>query len=259
MKRIVTTLILGFFMAGCLSLAAQSLTGRDVMLRVENRNDGQDRTASMVMTLTNKRGRTRVRTIKSISKEYGDDTKSVMLFEKPADVKGTGFLAWEYEQSDRDDDRWLYMPALRKVRRISGSSENDYFMGSDFTYDDMGDRAVDEDVHTLLGEEELDGHLCWKVRSQPVESESPYSYKELWVRQDIHMVVQVRYYDTLGLMKIFTVSDIAEIDGIWTGQLMEMKNLRENHHTSLRFSNIRYNRQLSDALFTVSTIQRGRL
>lgn len=75
-----------------------------------------------------------------------------MFFEYPGDVKGTGFLTWDYDEPGKDDDKWLYLPAMKKTRRISGSSaRQDYFMGSDFTYDDMGSRSVDEDTHELLG------------------------------------------------------------------------------------------------------------
>ena len=74
-----------------------------------------------------------------------------MVFEKPADVKGTAFLSWEYDDPKKEDDKWLYMPAMKKVRRISGASKNEYFMGSDFTYDDMGDRNVEEDTQYPAG------------------------------------------------------------------------------------------------------------
>ena len=126
------------------------LTGRDIMLKVHDRPDGDDQKGVMQMTLINKRGKMRKRTVLFLSKDYGKDSKSITYFQSPADVKGTGFLSWEYDDPSKDDDRWLYLPALKKTRRISGSSKNDYFMGTDFTYDDLGDRSVDEDNHELL-------------------------------------------------------------------------------------------------------------
>lgn len=118
------------------------LTGRDIMLKVYDRHDGNDQKGTMHMTLINRRGRTRERTVLFLSKDYGKDTKSITYFESPADVKGTGFLQSEYDDPSKEDDRWLYLPALKKVRRITGSSKNEYFMGTDFTYDDIGKRAV---------------------------------------------------------------------------------------------------------------------
>lgn len=238
---------------------AQNLTGREIMIMVDEREDGEDRQSQMEMILINKRERRRVREIKSYSKDYGKDTKKVMVFQKPADVKGTGFLLWEYDEQNRDDDRWLYMPALRKVRRISGSSNNDYFMGSDFTYDDMGDRNVDEDTHKLLREEKLDGHDCWVVESIPKANDDMYVKKIAWIRKDVNIAVKVEYYDKIGLMKIFYVKEIKQIDGIWSICKMFMDNLREKHKTELILKNISYNKGLKDNIFTVSSIERGRI
>ena len=240
-------------------IAAENLTGRGIMVRVDEREDGDDRTSELEMTLINKRGSTRERKMKSFGKDYGDDTKQVMVFLSPADVSGVGYLSWEYEDEAKDDDRWLYMPALRKVRRISGSSSNDYFMGSDFTYDDMGDRNVDEDTHTLLREEELDGHLCWVVESIPKDSSDMYRKKVFWIRKDIDMTIRCEYYDEIGLMKTLTVSNIREIDGIWTAHEMFMDNFREKHQTRLTFEKVSHNQGLKDNLFTVTTIERGRI
>ena len=153
---------------------ASPLTGRDIMVMVDQAPDGDDRRSTIEMVLINRAGtKKRVRMMSSFGKDYGKDTKKLMGFKKPMDIKGTSFLSWEYDDPSRDDDKWLYMPALRKVRRISGTSTNDYFMGSDFTYDDMGDRNVDEDDHTLIGEEAVNGHDCWKIKSIPREDDLP--------------------------------------------------------------------------------------
>ena len=168
-------LTLAVFLAVVLQAQGQEMSGKEIMTIVDERPDGDDRRSVLTMTLINKRGQQRIREVKSFSKDFGKDKKSVMVFEKPADVKGTAFLSWEYDDPAREDDKWLYMPALKKVRRISGSSRNEYFMGSDFTYDDMGDRNVEEDTHTLLGEENVGGHACWKVKSIPVDPKDVYA------------------------------------------------------------------------------------
>jgi len=157
------------FDAGFFPVNVLALTGRDVMVMVDEREDGDDRKSVVEMILINHRGKKRIRQMLSCSKDYGKDSKKLMYFQKPFDVKGTSFLSWEYDNPEIDDDKWLYMPALRKVRRISGKSVNDYFMGSDFTYDDMGDRNVDEDTHTLKGQELVNGSECRVVESVPVE------------------------------------------------------------------------------------------
>ena len=137
------------FCLSVVSIHGAELTGRDIMVKVDERPDGDEQRSVMKMTLINRRGKTRERSLLMYTKDYGKDSKSLMYFQSPGDVKGTGFLAWDYDYPKKDDDQWLYLPALKKSRRISSSSRNDYFMGTDFTYDDMGDRNVDEDIHEL--------------------------------------------------------------------------------------------------------------
>ncbi len=259
MKKIIVLIVMIAAIFQIVKLQAKELSGHDIMVLVDERDDGNDSRVEMEMILINKRGRKRIRQILSYSKDYGKNSKTVMIFQKPADVKGTGFLSWEYDDAGKDDDRWLYMPALKKVRRISGSSENDYFMGSDFTYDDMGGRNPDEDIHTLLREENLDEQLCWVVESIPEEKDNMYAKKIVWVRQDVKMTVKVEYYDKLGLMKTLTINNIKQVDGIWTAHEMFMDNKAEKHQTVLKFNQVSYNQDLKDNMFTVSAIEQGRL
>ena len=252
-------LTMGFYINSAYSQDTE-LTGRDIMLKVDNRSDGDDRKSVMHMTLINKRGRTRERTVLSYQKDYGKDTKTIMYFQKPADVKGTGFLSWEYDDPSKDDDRWLYLPALKKVRRISGSSENDYFMGTDFTYDDMGGRSVDEDIHELLREEEVDSVKCWVVESVPKDKDYMYSKVIKWIRQDSYIAAKAEYYDKMGsLMKILTMSNVRKQDGFWTIFKMEMDNKQEKHKTILELEEMNYNTKVKDSMFKVSTLERGRI
>lgn len=237
--------------------AGENPTGLEIMTRVDNRLDGDDRTSRMTMTLINRNGRERVREIKSFSKDFGKDKKSVMVFLRPADVKDTAFLSWEYDDPSRDDDKWLYMPALKKVRRISGASKNEYFMGSDFTYDDMGDRNVEEDTHTLIAEEEIDGHACWKIESIPVDPEDMYTRKVIWVSKEAELTLKAEYYDKDGLLKVFRVLDFGKVGGFWTILKSEMDNVVRNHKTVMEIAETEYDTGISDTLFRVATIQRG--
>ena len=171
---------------------AQKLTGRDIIQKVKDRPDGNTRYAEMELTLCKKNGNTRQRKVTSWAMDEGKDTKKMMFFTYPGDVKGTGFLTWDYDQIGKEDAKWLYLPAMKKTRRISGSSsKTEYFMGTDFTYDDMGSRHVDEDKHKLLREEMKDGHKCWVVESVPVDKHEIYSRKVSWIRQDCLMAAYV--------------------------------------------------------------------
>ena len=191
MKRtILAVAIVAVFMT-----VATAQTGRDIAQKVKDRPDGDTRQSELSMKLINKRGAVRERRLVSYSIDVGEekrDRKSIMFFEYPGDVKGTGFLTWDYDEPGKDDDKWLYLPAMKKTRRISGSSaRQDYFMGSDFTYDDMGSRSVDEDTHELLGEEIIDGYKCWKLESVPKDKRDIFSRKIALIRQDCLIPVRV--------------------------------------------------------------------
>jgi hypothetical protein len=258
-KQNVTFLIVSLFI--CLSISAiqgAELTGRDVMVKLDERPDGEDQKAIMKMTMINKHGKTREREVLMYSKDYGKDTKSLMYFLSPGDVKGTGFLSWEYDDPDKEDAQWLYLPALKRSRRITGSSKNEEFMGTDFTYDDMGDRSVDEDTHNLLREEEREGYKVWVIESHPKEKDYMYSKRVSWIRQDALTAVKVDFYDKRGvLLKTLEVSDLKEQDGIWTAFKMEMHNVQKDHRTVIEMSEVQYNIGLEDSLFRVSTLERG--
>ena len=257
------TLATWLCLAGLCLMAAPALAddpdGREIMTMAYNRADGEDRTSTMTMTLINKRGSQRVRQVESWSKDFGPDRKSVMVFDEPADVRGTAYLSWDYEEIGKDDDKWLYMPAMKKVRRISGSSRNEYFMGTDFTYDDMGKRAVAKDTHTLIGSETIQGHDCWKVESVPVDPEDLYTRRVVWVSKAALMTLKAEYYDKDGVVKIYNALEFKEQDGFWTLLRSEMDNVSREHKTVMEVASIRYDAGLDDTLFQVSAIERGRI
>lgn len=232
--------------------------GRTIMTRVHDRADGDDRHSEVTMTLVNKQGRQRVRAMESFSKDYGKDRKSIMIFREPADVKGTMFLSWEYDALGRDDDKWLYMPAMKKDRRISGASRNEYFMGSDFTYDDMDKRHPEKDRQTVLGQEEYKGHRCWKIECIPTGTEM-YTKRVVLVSQEALLVLKAEYFDKDGLLKIFEATDFRKQDGFWNIYASVMTNVARDHKTIMETAFMRYNTGLKDSLFTVTALQRGRL
>ena len=249
-------MITGIFMAA--QVLAQN-TGREIMLKVDQQADGETRKSLMTMELVNKRGRKRVRSMNSYSKDYGKDKRSIMFFQQPADVKGTGFLTWDYHEEDKNDDRWLYLPAMKKTRRINGSSaKKEYFMGSDFTYDDMGNRNVDEDEHVLMRTEIIKDKGCWIIESIPNDKSELYSRRVLWVRQDNYMVTRVEYYDKQDeLMKELEVNEMKKIDGYWVSTVMTMNNRQRDHQTIIYINSIEYDIPVDDNLFTVNALEKG--
>ncbi|MGC9363266.1 MAG: outer membrane lipoprotein-sorting protein [Fidelibacterota bacterium] len=246
------------------SVFAEELTGRDIMLKVDQQRDVRTAINDTKMTLINNRGQTREREVMRYEKSYdgagGIDKKTLIIFNYPADIRGTGLLLWSYTDPEKDEDRWLYLPALKRIRRIAGESKNDYFMGTDFTYDDMGDRNVDEDTHTLLGEELLNGDECYKIESVAKRADDLYSKKISWVLPEKWVIVKVEFYDKNdALLKELTVSDVRKVDNIWTGHVLFMDNYAKSHQTKIEVRKVEYNGAISDQVFTQTTLQRGRV
>ena len=254
MKRI--TLVAALLVA---TAQMNAQTGRDIIQRVKDRPDGNTRYAEMQLTLVKKNGDKRERKMVSWAMDEGKDTKKIMFFTYPGDVKGTGFLTWDYDQTGKEDDKWLYLPAMKKTRRISGSSsKTDYFMGTDFTYDDMGGRNVDDDTHKLLREETRDGHKCWVVESVPKDAREIYSRKLTWIRQDCDTAVYVEFYDKLDkLHRVMTVQDVQKVQGFWTVMKMEMKNVQNGHSTQITVTGPKYDVPVNKSLFTVAKLEKG--
>ncbi|MBD3240622.1 MAG: outer membrane lipoprotein-sorting protein [Chitinivibrionales bacterium] len=238
--------------------AVSTLSGADIMKKVYYREVGSDMQARLQMTLVNSRGDTRVRVIRQYLK-YGDDVdKKLMVFEEPADVRNTAFMNWSYDEEGGDDDQWIYLPALKRVKRIPSGSRSDYFMGSDFTYDDLGDRHPSEDTHKLLRREKVDGEDCLVVESVPKEDGSMYSRTVTWVIDGKWIGLKKEFYDQDGKhLKTLQVKKIEQVDGYWTILGTRMHNVQKDHTTRMQLSDVAYDSGLSDALFTERTMQRG--
>jgi len=254
---------LALLLAGGLTSAAD-LTGYDIAKKADEMEKGKTSSYTASMTLTNKKGTSRQREIFMRSKDYGDVEKSVIVFTLPKDVDGVSYLSFDYDDaadgSKKDSDSWLYMPAMKKVRRISGSGKDDEFMGSDFTYSDLGERGLTKDTFTLLGEEKLQGADCWKVEAKARDKKEKTQRRIIWYQKDNYQVLKVEFYDRQdSLSRELTCSDIKQIDGIWTTGKMFMKNLKKDHSTLLEMKDTKYNLSLDDSIFTVSAIERGKV
>lgn len=257
MKTITVKLIaIAVIITAGFSANAQ-MTGREIVEKAYNLPTGEDQTSTLTMTLVNKSGQTRVRKIKQYMKDFGDVEKSIMFFQTPADIKNTSFMNWTYD-SDKSDDQWIYLPALKKVKRISSDSKSDYFMGSDFTYDDLGDRKLDADVHKLLREETIDGHACYVVESTTKDEDYMYSKTITWVRKDNFVGMKKEFYDEDGdLLKILTIKKVEKISGFWVITHSEMKNVQNNHKTIIKLSDVEIDTGVSASKFTDRMMMRG--
>ncbi len=252
--KLVTVAIV--LLVASFSVSAQ-LTGREIVDKAYNIPSGDDQTSVLTMTLINKSGQTRVRKIQQYTKDLGDTEKSIMFFMTPADVKNTSFMNWSYD-SDKADDQWIYLPALKKVKRISSDSKSDYFMGSDFTYDDLGDRKLDADDHKLLKEETVDGVECYVVESVSKDKDYMYSKTVTWIRKSNFIGLKKDFYDEdEDLLKTLSIKKLEEIDGIWVITRSEMENVQKNHKTTMELSTIKINTGVPASKFSERMMTRG--
>ena len=244
---------------------APGLTAREIMQRVNDRDDGDNQTADVEMRLIDSAGNERLRRLRQYRKDVGKDTYSLMFFLAPADVKDTGFLTYDYDSAGKDDDQWLYLPALHRSKRIASGDKSNSFMGTDFNYSDMTRPDLDEYAFTLLREEPVPGGMAWVIEAVPkspatVES-TGYTKTHLWVRQDNDIVVRaLRWVHKSNQTKLMQVRMLEQIDNIWVATDMEMATRQGDkvlHATVLRQLNTRFNQSLPADLFTLRRMEKG--
>jgi len=259
-------LLIAFLGAFSLTAKAQETidpTGLEIMQAVDNREDGDDLKQQMVQTLIDRNGNQRNRNMLAFRKDFGKDSKRITFFAAPANIRDTALLTFDYDDPNADDDQWLYLPALKKVRRISSSDRGDYFMGTDFTFEDMKQTPELEDyLWTLLGSELVDGYDCWRVEGTPASEdimrELGYSKLIQYIRKDNDVAIRTDYWDQAGReLKHLHVVEMQQIQGIWSAIKVEMNNIQSQHKTILEMSDQVYNTGLKDRLFTQRTLKRG--
>jgi hypothetical protein len=244
---------------------ATAPSGREIMERVDARDDGDLLVQELAMRLIDANGASRARRLRMWRRDVGADVQTILFFLSPADVKDTGLLTYDYDDAERDDDQWLYLPALKKTKRIAAADKSGSFMGSDFSYADLTQRDVDRYDYRLLEEAQRDGVPIWRVEAVPNDpaeiSETGYT-KIVWdVRQDNAVVVGGVF--TLrrgGRVKTYTVKRLEQIDGIWVPTQMHMITRKGDvtlHETLLDFERVRFGQPLADDRFSVRQLEKG--
>jgi outer membrane lipoprotein-sorting protein len=244
--------------------AAGPLTIDEIMARNYVATRPLDSVSDATFTLVNKSGQERVRTTVTTSKlrPNGADSMRMVRFLSPPDVRGTVILT--IENGERDDDIWVYLPAMKKVRRLVAENKKDSFAGTDFSYGDMIGHKVADWAHRLLGEETVGGQPCWTIESIPrtegVKASSGYSKRLLRIRQDGFVTVRTDYWDQSGQpLKVYVAADVRATDaarGKFQAMRQETSNLQTGHRTVLTFTNFKVNQGVKDEFFTTRYMER---
>ena len=245
--------------------AGDDADGFEVMQAVDQRPEGLTQRSGLKLELTDRRGKIRQQETIALRKYYGEDKRQVMFYLEPSNVHDTAFLTYDYADRNVEDDQWLYLPALRKTRRISASDRGDYFLGTDLSYEDLKRQnkvSLDDWRFSRAGIADIDGVATIKIEGVPVSDEVAeelgYGRAAWYVDPITHTIRKTENWDTKNNhLKTTVFSDFRQIDNIWTVHEILVKNHKTGHQTRLSISNVAYDIPIDDAVFEERSLRRG--
>jgi len=183
------------------------------------------------------------------------NSRAILKFTAPAEVKGVALLIVNHP--DRASDQWMWTPAIERDRRIALQDRSTRFFGTDFSFEDLEERDVNQYDYQLIGEETVDGASCWKVQSVPKERKSSqYSRSVVWIRKDNYAFARIESYVKDAVVRRLDYSDIENVQGIWTARRLEMTDLRRGSRTRLTLDKLQYNGPMNEEDFTLQALRR---
>jgi hypothetical protein len=268
-RSILRLAALGALVAASIGSAARAQepapSGEEIARRINARDDGASLTRRVVMELADRDGTVRTRVTRAYRRRFEAEQRSVLFFDEPANLKGTALLTWDYADPARDDDQWLYLPALRKSRRVALADRGRAFLGTDLSFEDMKKETrvgIEDYRFRNVGEESVDERRCFVVEALPVDDsvarELGYGRLRLRVDAELWMPRWIEYWGPDGApLKTVRLREIAAIDGIWTAQRIEAENLQTGHRTTLRFEAVDYRSAIAEDLLSEAGLRRG--
>lgn len=234
--------------------------GLEIAVAVQAQDDGfGDTESAMTMTLVNRSGKKSIRRIRSrILEVPGDGDKSMTIFDEPADVKGTASLT--YSHATEADEQWLFLPALKRVKRISSKNKSGPFMGSEFAFEDISSQEVDKYDYTYLGDESIDGIAVHKIEAVPAYKYSGYTRLINYIDTERLVPIKTEFFDRKNApLKTLIVSDYEQHLGkYWRAGKMEMQNHQTGKSTTLSWSNYVFQTGLTNKDFRSKSLKRIR-
>ncbi len=247
-----------------LAVAVQAETAEEkalaIAMEADNRDSGfVDYTNDTKMILSNKQGQESIRLIRSKTLEVdGDGDKSLTIFDEPNDVKGTALLSYTHKEGP--DDQWLYLPALKRVKRIASDNKSGPFMGSEFAYEDITSQEVEKYTYKYLRDDSFDGMDVFVFERYPVDEKSGYTRQIIWMDKEHYKERKIEFYDRKDtLLKTLLFTDYHQYqERFWRAHEMYMENHQTGKSTRLLQSNYKYNTGLSERDFDKNSLKRAR-
>ena len=258
-RAILLTLSLGL-----VSTLLHAETPEEKGLAIANEADLRDQgfvdsSANMKMTLRNKAGKESTRNVRVKTLEVnGDGDKSLSIFDEPADVKGTASLTWSH--SNKPDEQRLYLPALKRVKRISSKNKSGPFMGSEFAFEDIGSQEVDKYTYKYLADETINGSDTFVIERYPTDKNSGYTKQVAWIEKERYIALKIDFYDRKNsLLKTLTASEFNQyLNKHWRPTSMEMVNHQSGKSTTLIFEDYQFQSGLKDSDFQKNALKKLR-
>jgi len=259
MKYLLPALLLTLLPPGLMAETAEE-QGLAIAMEADRRDTGfGDYTSDVKMILRNKQGQESVREIRSRTLEVeGDGDKTLIIFDTPADVKGTALLSFTHKSGP--DDQWLYLPALKRVKRIASNNKSGPFMGSEFAYEDIASQEVEKYTYKFLRDDTLDDMAVFVFERYPVDEKSGYTRQIIWMDKEHYKERKIEYYDRKdALLKTLLFTDYHQyLDRYWRAHDMYMENHQTGKSTRLLQSNFQYRTGLTDRDFDKNALKRAR-
>ncbi len=263
MKLVKSTLL--FLTLGLITIAPAYTDeaenkGLQISRESKSRDTGWgDSRAEMQMELKNQRGQISSRQIRiKTLEQLNDGDKSLTIFDSPRDVKGTAFLSFSHPEAN--DEQWLYLPALKRVKRISSRNKSGSFMGSEFSFEDLTSFEVEKYTYKYLRDEVVDGFDSWVIENYPKDQYSGYKKRIVWIDKEAYRTIRTDFYDRKNsLLKTLKMKHYKKyLDKFWRASTMEMVNHQSGKSTILTWKNYRFNTGLSDQDFNKNALKRAR-
>ena len=252
------TLFLSLFMLSGILFLFSDEKGEEIGRKAHNLKKADDMSSQSKMILIDSKGNKTTRELKNYSKKFKNGTNSFIEFLSPGDVAGTKFLT--IVEANGEETQRIYLPALKKVRRIAAGDKNGKFMNSDITYYDMENREFEDSNYQFIAENKTDDNFkdmkFYVVKVTDKKGNSPYGYSESWVNMDNYFVYRIDVYNKKGnLLKRVMNIEVKDINGVLIPTRMVVDNIEDNHKTLMMIDNPKINSGLPDSIFEINNLQ----
>ena len=258
MKKIILTLV-GIGVVGLLQAQSPEAKGLEIAKAADKYDEGfGSSSTNLTMILTNKQGQESTRYMSNQTLELTEDgDKSLIVFNSPRDVKGTATLTYTHKEGP--DDQWLYLPAVKRVKRISSDNKSGPFMGSEFAYEDLSSQEVEKYTYKFLKEEQINGVDAYVIERDPVDPKSGYARQVVWYNKENYRLEKIDFYDRKNaLLKTLTYANYqVYLEKHWRAGEMNVVNHQTGKKTKLIFEDYQFGLNLTDSDFSQNSLRRA--